>query len=68
MTRNASVGDGFEPEWIKSSYSSNDGPACVEVAVVQDALHVRDSKVACGPQLGFAPGAWEDFVAYVSAS
>ncbi|WP_031080902.1 DUF397 domain-containing protein [Streptomyces sp. NRRL WC-3549] len=54
------------PEWIKSSYSSNDGPECVEVAAALTAIRVRDSKNLTGPQLGFAPGAWADFVAYAS--
>ena len=30
--------------WFKSSYSSNDGPDCVEVALAPATVHVRDSK------------------------
>ncbi|MFF9076791.1 DUF397 domain-containing protein [Streptomyces sp. NPDC014735] len=67
MTCNAPGSDGSASEWIKSSYSSNDGPECVEVAVVSGAVHVRDSKVVRGPQLGFEATAWADFVAYASA-
>ncbi|MFD4667462.1 DUF397 domain-containing protein [Streptomyces halstedii] len=68
MTVKTSGGDHFEPEWVKSSYSSNDGPACVEVAAGFAAVRVRDSKDAAGPQLGFAPDAWAEFVAYATGS
>jgi hypothetical protein len=55
-------------EWIKSSYSTDDGPACVEVATTPDTIHVRDSKTAPqGPQLAFTSDAWTRFVAYASA-
>ncbi|MDW4897046.1 DUF397 domain-containing protein, partial [Streptomyces californicus] len=33
-----------ELTWIKSSYSTNDGPECVEVAAAPTTVHVRDSK------------------------
>ncbi|WP_406139928.1 DUF397 domain-containing protein [Streptomyces anulatus] len=62
-TRSAST-----PEWFKSSYSSNDGPACVEVAAARSTVHVRDSKDLAGPQLGFTSTAWADFVPYASGS
>lgn len=68
MTRKTSFGDGSELKWFKSSYSSNDGPACVEVAPAPTAIHVRDSKNIPGPELGFTPGAWADFVSYASAN
>lgn len=32
MTVNPSTGDVLALEWVKSSYSSNEGPDCVEVA------------------------------------
>ncbi|WP_228978813.1 DUF397 domain-containing protein [Streptomyces sp. DH12] len=54
--------------WVKSSYSGADGPECVEVAAADDTVHVRDSKNAPGPRLGFTPGAWVDFLAYASRS
>ncbi|MEI7029276.1 DUF397 domain-containing protein, partial [Streptomyces pratensis] len=46
-----------ELTWFKSSYSTNDGPSCVEVATAPATVHVRDSKQlpAEGPHLGFAP-------------
>ncbi|MFE1405752.1 DUF397 domain-containing protein [Streptomyces sp. NPDC058770] len=67
MSAKSSSGITFELAWFKSSYSTNDGPSCVEVAVAPGAVHVRDSKVAQGPRLGFAPDTWSEFVAYASA-
>ena len=52
--------------WIKSSYSSNDGPDCVEVAATPTTVRVRDSKDPRGPQLAFSPEAWTAFVAYAA--
>ncbi|MEE1940524.1 DUF397 domain-containing protein [Streptomyces sp. TRM 70361] len=66
MTLKLSAGDGSALEWVKSSHSSNDGPACVEVAATPGTVHVRDSKDARGPRLAFAPEAWSGFVAYTA--
>lgn len=68
MTRKTSDGDISALEWFKSSYSSNDGPSCVEVAAAFSAVHVRDSKDPAGPRLGFTSAAWADFVPYASSS
>ncbi|MGW1106337.1 DUF397 domain-containing protein [Streptomyces sp. NPDC002540] len=54
--------------WFKSSYSSNDGPDCVEVAATASTVHVRDSKNVPGPHLGFARRAWAEFVTYASGN
>lgn len=48
--------------WFKSSYSSDQGGACVEVAAHPTAVHVRDSKVTDGPVLTVEPAAWSAFV------
>ncbi|MET8571034.1 DUF397 domain-containing protein [Streptomyces sp. NPDC004783] len=50
-------------DWFKSSYSSGEGGACVEVAADTTAMHVRDSKERGGPQLVFARSTWAGFVA-----
>jgi len=57
-------------EWFKSSYSSNDGPECVEVAMApaHATVHVRDSKDKLGAQLAFADGAWTEFVGFAGQS
>ncbi|MFE0763551.1 DUF397 domain-containing protein [Streptomyces smyrnaeus] len=49
---------------MKSSYSSDDGPACVEVAATPGTVHVRDSKNTPGPQLAVTPTTWAAFVSY----
>ncbi|MFI1451207.1 DUF397 domain-containing protein [Streptomyces sp. SID1046] len=45
-------------QWFKSSYSSDEGDACVEVATGPATIHVRDSKVQDGPILALAPASW----------
>ncbi len=47
--------------WFKSSYSDNEGGACVEVAFAT-AIHVRDSKVPTSPELHIAAPAWKAFI------
>ncbi|MEU1251981.1 DUF397 domain-containing protein [Streptomyces chartreusis] len=56
-------------KWFKSSYSSNEGPECVEVAIspADAAVHVRDSKDKDGAQLTFTGRSWAEFVANPSA-
>ncbi|MEU4715254.1 DUF397 domain-containing protein [Micromonospora purpureochromogenes] len=50
--------------WRKSSRSSGNGGACVEVADnLPGIVCVRDSKDPTGPALVFAPAAWRAFVA-----
>ncbi|WP_254897814.1 DUF397 domain-containing protein [Kitasatospora sp. NA04385] len=52
--------------WVKSSYSNDDGGACIEV----DTNHpgtVRDSKDPAGPRLRFTPAAWAAFVSSAAA-
>ncbi|GGN15039.1 DUF397 domain-containing protein [Streptomyces fuscichromogenes] len=55
--------------WFKSSYSGNDGPDCVEVAISPatptPTVHVRDSKDKDRATLAFADGAWSAFVGVI---
>ncbi|MFI1564972.1 DUF397 domain-containing protein [Streptomyces sp. NPDC020490] len=56
-----------ELEWIKSSYSTADGPSCVEVATPDEShILVRDSKNPTGPRLTLAPATWASFLPYAS--
>jgi hypothetical protein len=48
-------------KWFKSSYSDDEGGACVEVAL-SAAVHVRDSKTPASPELHIAAAAWAAFV------
>jgi hypothetical protein len=50
-------------DWFKSSHSSGEGGACVEVAPDATSIHVRDSKDRSGPRLAFHRSAWSGFVA-----
>ncbi|MDQ1049526.1 DUF397 domain-containing protein [Streptomyces sp. V4I2] len=49
-------------EWFKSSYSSEEGGACIEVAVQPATIHIRDSKTPATPHLTVAPTTWTAFL------
>ncbi|MET9088234.1 DUF397 domain-containing protein [Streptomyces sp. NPDC004237] len=51
--------------WFKSTYSSNDGPDCVEIAIAPATVHVRDSKDKDGATLAFADRTWSAFVGVI---
>ncbi|TBO58620.1 DUF397 domain-containing protein [Streptomyces kasugaensis] len=52
--------------WRKSSYSSDNGGSCVEVADgFPGVVPVRDSKDPHGPALVFPAGGWASFVSSV---
>ncbi|MEU6372750.1 DUF397 domain-containing protein [Streptomyces sp. NPDC046909] len=48
--------------WRRSSHSNNNG-ACVEIAVVEGVVAVRDSKDTVRPALVFSPLRWRAFLA-----
>jgi hypothetical protein len=49
--------------WKKSSRSNgNGGNNCVEVAILDTVVAVRDSKNPTGPALIFEPSHWAEFV------
>lgn len=52
--------------WRKSSYSGNNGGACIEVVAART-VAVRDSKDPDGPILAFGPQAWTVFTARLKA-
>jgi hypothetical protein len=56
-----------ELTWFKSSYSTNEGAQCIEVAETLSVVHVRDSKDKSGPQLTFEPEAWKAFVGFAAS-
>ncbi|MFD7033303.1 DUF397 domain-containing protein [Streptomyces sp. NPDC059917] len=55
--------------WFKSSYSSDQGGQCLEVATGtgSDTVHVRDSKLTDGPTLAVSPATWADLTRWVAA-
>ncbi|MFE2015620.1 DUF397 domain-containing protein [Streptomyces sp. NPDC059491] len=50
--------------WFKSSYSGNEGGACLEAAVAPGTVHVRDSKAPARAQLAFGASEWTAFVKF----
>ncbi|MFE2017334.1 DUF397 domain-containing protein [Streptomyces sp. NPDC059499] len=54
--------------WFKSSYSGDQGGACVEVASSPHAVHVRDSKDLTVPPLALSPAAWSAFLVRVTGN
>ncbi|MFF0255552.1 DUF397 domain-containing protein [Micromonospora zamorensis] len=56
------VGTSDRLVWRKSSYSDNNGGACIEVAELVTSIVVRDSKNPSGSNLRFTRGAWTRFV------
>lgn len=55
-----------ELAWFKSSYSGTQGDDCVEVAVTERAVHVRDSKDIARPNFSVAREGWVRFVEYAA--
>ncbi|MFF7652144.1 DUF397 domain-containing protein [Streptomyces sp. NPDC007983] len=53
-------------DWFKSSYSSAQNDDCVEVAVTEEAVRVRDSKDTARPHLAVTPNTWARFVRFAS--
>lgn len=49
--------------WIRSSYSGNTGGECVELAVAETHVLVRDSKWSHGSVLAFRRAVWCGFLA-----
>lgn len=57
-----------ERVWFKSSYSTNEGGECIEVAAADALVHVRDSKNPQGPRLAFGLAEWANFLRYATGS
>jgi hypothetical protein len=55
----------MESNWRTSSYSADNGGACVEVASAEAVL-VRDTTDRSGPVLTFTAGAWRVFTAVLT--
>ncbi|MEU0114364.1 DUF397 domain-containing protein [Streptomyces bobili] len=55
-----------ELAWFKSSYSGTQGDDCVEVAVTEQAVHVRDSKDVTRPHFAVKREQWSWFVGFAA--
>ena len=53
--------------WRTSSYSGDNGGACVEVGTFGPSVAVRDSNHPDGPQLAFPASTWQAFTDQVKA-
>ena len=56
----------FELDWFKSSYSSVQGDSCVEIAVTEHAVHVRDSKDLARPDCTVGRNGWSRFLTFAA--
>ncbi|MFJ7266418.1 DUF397 domain-containing protein [Streptomyces sp. NPDC099050] len=52
--------------WFKSSYSGTSGDNCVEVATMEQAVCVRDSKDVERPHFAVGREGWAQFVRYAA--
>ncbi|MCX5258651.1 DUF397 domain-containing protein [Streptomyces canus] len=52
--------------WFKSSYSGSQGDSCVEVALTEQAICVRDSKDVTRPHFAVGREEWARFVGFVA--
>ncbi|MET8393759.1 DUF397 domain-containing protein [Streptomyces anthocyanicus] len=55
-----------ELAWFKSSYSGTQGDDCIEVAVTEQAVCVRDSKDVARPHLAVGREEWSWFVGFAA--
>jgi uncharacterized protein DUF397 len=53
--------------WFKSSHSTNEGGACLEMALAPASVHIRDSKTlpSTSPVLTVTPTTWTAFLTAV---
>ena len=54
----------MESNWRKSSYSGDNGGACVEISSA-DAVLVRDTADRSGPVITFNAGTWRTFISSI---
>jgi hypothetical protein len=54
-----------ELAWFKSSHSGSAGDDCVEVALTEQAVCVRDSKDVTRPHFAVGREGWSRFVGFV---
>ncbi|MEV0300741.1 DUF397 domain-containing protein [Streptomyces prasinus] len=56
---------GTQLTWFKSSYSGTAGDNCVEVAVTEQTIRVRDSKDVMRQPFTVNRNGWSQFVAFL---
>ncbi|WP_369265838.1 DUF397 domain-containing protein [Streptomyces harbinensis] len=58
--------DTTELAWFKSSYSGSQGDDCVEIAITEQAVFVRDSKDASRTSFKVSSAGWASFARFVT--
>ncbi|GGX84316.1 DUF397 domain-containing protein [Streptomyces anandii] len=53
-----------ELAWFKSSYSGSQGDSCIEIAITEHAIRVRDSKDVTRPHFTVGRKEWSRFVGF----
>ncbi|MGP4089690.1 DUF397 domain-containing protein [Streptomyces sp. KR55] len=66
MSHKPSAESAVKLSWFKSSYSTSDGPECVEVATSPGTVHIRDSKIKDSARLSVPDAAWSAFVPFAA--
>ncbi|MEU9791927.1 DUF397 domain-containing protein [Streptomyces sparsogenes] len=59
-------GSTTELAWFKSSYSGSQGDDCVEIAIAEEAVHIRDSKDLSRSPFAVGREGWQRFVLFAS--
>ncbi|MFH9569629.1 DUF397 domain-containing protein [Streptomyces sp. NPDC017230] len=57
-----------ELDWFKSSYSSAQGDSCIEVAIIEQIVHVRDSKDVSRLPFTVEREGWAHFVGFAAGA
>jgi hypothetical protein len=57
-----------ELAWFKSSYSGSQGDDCVEVAITEQTVCVRDSKDVSRPHFAVGREEWSRFVGFATGA
>ncbi|MFF4655361.1 DUF397 domain-containing protein [Streptomyces sp. NPDC001381] len=57
-----------ELAWFKSSFSGSQGDDCVEVALTEQAVCVRDSKDVTRPHFAVGREEWSRFVGFAAGT
>ncbi|MER6642568.1 DUF397 domain-containing protein [Streptomyces anulatus] len=52
--------------WFKSRYRGSEGDSCVEIAMAEQAVYVRDSKDLARPAFEVGRAEWVPFVRFVA--
>lgn len=55
-----------ELDWFKSTYSSAQGDNCIEVAVAEQVMYVRDSKDVARRPFAVGRDGWASFVRFAA--